>query len=581
MFRIRKVTDDLFPMNKNAVRQVKEILRSQFPDLSEKQIEEVSERFHDPLKRKLRSILFVAENLKGRVKGFALLVHIPDKNFCCLDYIATKKEEMPKGIGSALYERCREEAMMLRVSDIFLESPADDPEICKDKKALEQNASRLKFWEKFGARPLANTLYETPVEENDKSYPSFLVIDNLDREQLPSAERLKMVVETILQRKYPEECPEEHIEKITSSIKDDPVQLRPYKYYRNRPGYGPFLPPDKKKPFSLIYNDSHAIHHIRERGYVEAPVKIKTLLKSFQDSDMFKKVPALSFPEKYIRQVHSPDLVDYLKAACESVVNGNPVYPYVFPVRNPDKKPKDLSVLAGYYCMDTFTPIHENVWNASRSAVNCALTGAEQLLAGETLAYALVRPPGHHAETNVYGGFCYLNSAAIGAHYLSQYARIALLDIDYHHGNGNQEIFYKRKDVLTVSLHADPAKTFPYFCGYRSEKGEGEGEGYNLNIPLDEETSPTQYRMELSGALKVIDKFKPGFLVVSFGLDIGKGDPTGSFSFTSKDFEKVGRMIGSMGIPALILQEGGYTTRAMGLNAFNFMKGLYETIWKW
>ncbi len=581
MFRIRKVADDLFPMNKSAVKQVKEILRNQTPTLSENRIEEISQKLHDPVRRKYRSILFIAENLKGRVKGFALLEHFSDKNFCFLEYIATKKEELPRGIGSALYDRCREEAILLRVHGIYFESLADDPEICKNKELLLQNAARLKFWEKFGARPVMNTLYESPLDESDKSCPPYLVIDNLDQEELPTAERLKVIVDTILRRKYPEDCPEEYIEKVVNSITDDPVQLRPYKYYRSRARYGPFLPPDKKKPFALIYNDSHAIHHIREKGYVEAPVRIKTLLKSFQGSDMFKKVPSLSFPEKYIRQVHSPDLVDYLKAACESVVNGNPVYPYVFPIRNPEKKPKDLSVLAGYYCMDTFTPIHENVWNASRSAVNCALTGAEQLLAGDSLAYALVRPPGHHAETNVYGGFCYLNSASIGAHYLSQYARVALLDIDYHHGNGNQEIFYKRKDVLTVSLHADPTITYPYFCGYRNERGEGEGEGYNLNIPLDEDTTPAQYRMELSEALKTIGKFKPGYLVVSFGLDTGKGDPTGSFSFTSKDFEKVGRMIGSLGVPILVVQEGGYTTRAMGLNAFNFMKGLYETVWKW
>ena len=149
------------------------------------------------------------------------------------------------------------------------------------------------------------------------------------------------------------------------------------------------------------------------------------------------------------------------------------IYPYVFPTRNPARPPNDETVLAGYYCIDTFTPLNQNAYLAARSAVDCALTAAEKVLEGTDLAYALVRPPGHHAETRTFGGFCYFNNGAIAANLLSRYGRVAILDIDYHHGNGQQEIFYNRADVLTVSIHGHPSFAYPYFSGFRDETGIG------------------------------------------------------------------------------------------------------------
>ncbi len=577
MFRIRKIPDNLFPMNRFVLEQVQEILISRFSSLREDQVRAIPEQLHNPLKYGFRSILFVAENIRGRVRGFAMLMHAPDKNFCFLEYIAARHEATPSGIGSALYERCREEAMMLKTHGIFMESLPDAPALCPEPGILAQNKARLKFWERFGVRPVINTLYETPVKAGE-TCPPYLLIDTLGRETPISRDYGKNVCEAILRRKYGGYCPEDYIQKVVHSFRDDPVQLRPFRYLR-KPGLAkPAAQSRQKKPVVLIFNDNHAIHHVRERGYVESPVRIKAILKAFEGSSMVKRIPAMSFPEKFIRQVHASDLVDYLKAACQATPEGKSVYPYVFPIRNPNRKPKDLGLLAGYYCIDTFTPIHRNVWNAARSATECALTGADQLLGGHPYAYALVRPPGHHAETKVYGGFCYLNSAAIAVQYLSHYARVALLDIDYHHGNGHQEIFYKRKDVLTVSIHGNPSDTFPYFCGFRNEKGEGEGLGYNHNFPLAPDTCPEDYRKVLAEALHRVEKFKPGFLVVSFGLDTAKGDPTGSFSFSSGDFKKAGSMIGSLGLPLLIVQEGGYLTRSMGGNAFGFIQGIYETI---
>lgn len=576
MFRIRKVQDDLYPMNRHAVDQVKQILRVQFSSLKEEKVQVISEQLRDPLKFRFRSILFVAENLNARVKGFALLMHAPDRNFCFLDYIATRREDVPAGIGSALYQRCREEAMMLKVSGIYMESLPDDPLLCPFPQLIRQNKSRLRFWERFGVRPVINTRYETPVKPDDNC-PPYLLLDTLGN-STPAKLQLQVIVESILRRKYGDYCPEDYIRMVKESIQDDPAKLRPFVYKKetNHLEYAEVKP--DKKPVILVYNHSHGIHHIKEKGYVESPVRISNVLKVLQKSSLFSTRTAMFFPEKAIREVHSQGMVNFLKEVSAATPEGAMVYPYIFPVRNPDRKPRELTLLAGYYCMDTFTPIHRHVWDVAREASDCTLTCASYLVEGFPIAYALVRPPGHHAESNIYGGFCYLNSAAIAANYLSKFGNVALLDLDYHHGNGHQDIFYRRNDVLTISLHGHPSRTYPYFCGFRDEIGEGEGLGFNYNFSLKEETSASDYRMVLSEALKIIHRYNPAFLVLSFGLDLAKGDPTGSFAFTSKDFEKNGRMIGSLKKPVLVVQEGGYNTTTIGVNALRFMEGLHESL---
>jgi acetoin utilization deacetylase AcuC-like enzyme len=264
-----------------------------------------------------------------------------------------------------------------------------------------------------------------------------------------------------------------------------------------------------------------------------------------------------------------------VKRVCLEIKEGDTVYPYVFPLRNIAKPPEDLAIRAGYYCIDTFTPLHHNAYHAARAAVNCALTGAEKVLEGEWLAYALVRPPGHHAERGTFGGFCYFNSAAIAAHFLSRHGKVAMLDVDYHHGNGQQEIFYQRDDVFTVSLHGDPRYAYPYFTGFPEEEGEGPGKGFNVNLSLPEKIEPERYREELRRAIRLIEDFHPRFLVVCLGFDTAKGDPTGTWSLASEDFEKNGDLIGRLGLPTLVVQEGGYRTRWLGINARRFFVGLW------
>jgi len=226
--------------------------------------------------------------------------------------------------------------------------------------------------------------------------------------------------------------------------------------------------------------------------------------------------------------------------------------------------------------MDTFTPLNNNAYIAARNAVDCAVTGAHAVLDDYHFAYALVRPPGHHAERRALGGFCYFNSAAVAAEYLSRYGRIAILDVDFHHGNGTQDIFYERDDILTVSIHGDPHFAYPHFSGFADETGAGKGAGYNINYPLPENTSVERYQRTLASALKRIRAFKPDYLILCLGLDTAKADPTGNWTLQAGDFHKNGMIIGEINLPTLIIQEGGYRTRTLGINARRFFEGLNE-----
>jgi acetoin utilization deacetylase AcuC-like enzyme len=277
---------------------------------------------------------------------------------------------------------------------------------------------------------------------------------------------------------------------------------------------------------------------------------------------------------RHVLAVHDAAYVNYLKRACAKVPQGDSIYPYVFPIRNHARPPKELLIRAGYFCIDTFTPLNGNAFLAARRAVDCTLTAADELLAGRRIAYALVRPPGHHAERRAFGGFCYFNNAAIAAHYLSRFGNVAMLDIDYHHGNGQQDVFYERSDVLTISIHGDPDFSYPYFTGFVDERGHGAGEGFNVNMPLPERQDGSQYRKALQRALKRLAAFRPAILVLALGFDTAKGDPTGTWHLTAADFEANGRMIGGLHLPTLVVQEGGYRTRTLGVNARQFFRGL-------
>jgi acetoin utilization deacetylase AcuC-like enzyme/GNAT superfamily N-acetyltransferase len=575
MFRIRRVYDDTFPVDKDAIVRVQQILREQFPSLHEEKITELPEQLRNPLKYRFRSILFIAEGERGRVKGFAILQHAPDLNFCYLDFMAAGRRQTGGGIGGALYERVREEAHALKALGLFLECLTDDPALCSDPKILRQNIARLRFYERYGAKPIVNTAYEQPMRPDDDC-PPYLVYDNLGKDKPLQRNKMKRIVQAILRRKYGDLCAPEYINTVVASFKDDPVSLRKARYAKEEAPVEVRPVRSAEKSIALVLNDKHTIHHVHNRGYVESPVRIRAILRELEPTGIFEKMKVLHFSENYIKAVHDGQFVEYLKRMCSRLEPGKSVYPYVFPIRNVARPPKILPIRAGYYCIDTFTPLNENAYLAAKRSVDCALTAAKKMFEGYRLAYALVRAPGHHAEHRAFGGFCYFNSAAIAAQYLSSYGNVAILDLDYHHGNGAQNIFYRRADVLTTSIHGHPRFAYPYFSGFADEKGEGAGFGYNMNVPLPEQVSGEVYREALKKVLKRIENYRARFLVVPLGYDPAKDDPTGSWSLRPNDFRRNGEMVGSLRLPTIVVQEGGYRVRSLGVNARNFFSGLWS-----
>ncbi len=579
MLRIRSVYDDSLPINRESLQQVKEILRKRFSTVPEQEIESLGEKLRNPFKQRFRSILLVAETLRGKVLGFAMLLIEPEIGFAFLDWIAAGTGRAGGGIGGALYDRVRLESAALKAKGLFFECLPDEEAACPDPTLLKENRARLRFYEQYGARPIVDTAYESPVKPEDTCMPH-LMFDSLGTNTAPRRSLARKVVRAVLERKYAEYCPPDYVEKVVASFKDDPLKLRDFRYVKPET-VKTDLESRSAEQIALIMNDRHEIHHVHERGYVESPVRVRSILVELDKSGLFTRIVPRPFPDKHIHAVHDADFVNYLRKACAEVPEGKSLYPYIFPIRNKTRPPKEPSVLAGYYCIDTFTPINRNAYLAARGGVNCALTAAREILDGRRIAYALIRPPGHHAERRAFGGFCYLNNNAIAAQYLCPYGKVAILDLDYHHGNGQQDIFYRRADVLTVSIHGHPSFAYPYFSGFKEEKGEGDGEGYNFNLPLPEKTDGKDYRVALSKAIERIQDFKPQFLVVALGLDTAKGDPTGTWSLTTRDFEENGRMIGAMGHPIAVIQEGGYRTRTLGGNARAFFRGLVTGNLQW
>jgi acetoin utilization deacetylase AcuC-like enzyme/GNAT superfamily N-acetyltransferase len=570
MFRIRRIYDDVLPVNRAAIGEVQRIYAEQFPRAPQDEMQHLGAKLHNPFKQGFRPVLYVAEN-RGRVIGFALVLHEPSLEFCFLDFIAAGKQVIGRGVGAALYEHVRDEALSLGAKGLFFECLPDEAAACPNEAIRKENAARLRFYETYGARPIIGTTYETPVPGGSTELLPHLVYDSLDGQRPPAAKFVREVMRAILERKYASICPPEYVAQVVGSVRD-PVRLREFRYQK-KPQHKPATRHPVQR-IAMTINDRHEIHHIRERGYVEAPVRVKVIRTELEASGLVETLPVKEYPLKHIAAVHDAALIDYLRRACQNAPPGKSVYPYVFPIRNHARPPKELSVLAGYYCIDTFTPIHANAFLAARRAVDCTLTAADELLAGRRIAYALVRPPGHHAERKSFGGFCYFCNNAVAAHYFSQYGRVAIVDIDYHHGNGQQDIFYERADVLTVSIHGDPSFAYPYFTGFADERGSGPGEGFNLNLPLPEVQDGKQYRKALARAIEAIEKFDPDFLVIALGLDPAKGDPTGTWLLKADDFEQNGHMLGALGLPMLVVQEGGYRTRTLGVNAKSFFRGL-------
>jgi len=575
IFRIKRISHRTTPHNRAAVKRVQEMVRDHFHDEKEENILKISSSLHDFIILKYRSIIFIAEGAGSDIQGAAILLHFPDLDFCYLDYIVSSSWKPGRGIGGALYERIRYEARSLKSKGIFLECIQETANFESDPGIRKENVARLRFYERYGARPIINTGYETPISPDDPN-PPYLLYDDLGQNRRLRRKEAREIIRAILERKYKGLCPPSYVEMVVGSIQDDPVRIREPRYIKEDMTINVRSDVPMDQLIQLVVNDKHEIHHVTEKGYVESPVRIRSIIKGLHNSGLFKRSPVVRHNESEIALVHDKKYMDYFKNICSKLPEGDSIYPYVFPIRNRTKPPKELLVRAGYYCIDTFTPLNKNAYLAARRAVDCTLTGADKLLEGYMISYALVRPPGHHAGRDYFGGFCYFNSGAIAANRLSREGKVAILDIDYHHGNGQQDIFYDRNDVLTISIHGHPSFAYPYFTGFKNEVGEGEGAGFNINIPLPEELRPQEYENALGKALKMIVRSRPEHLIVAFGMDTARGDPTGTWDLTAKDFERNGRSIGSLGIPTLVVQEGGYRTRNLGTNARYFFKGLFE-----
>jgi acetoin utilization deacetylase AcuC-like enzyme len=287
-----------------------------------------------------------------------------------------------------------------------------------------------------------------------------------------------------------------------------------------------------------------------------------------------------------ILKVHDEGFVHFLRDAWGDWVKSGRDFdalPHVWPVPGltvPGRKrgsriSKSIDGKMGHYAIDAGTAITAGTWKAITGAVNVALTGQKLVASGERSVFALCRPPGHHAGSDFYGGYCFFNNAAIVAQAFrdSGAKRVAILDVDYHHGNGTQQIFYDRDDVFTISLHSDPDQEFPYYLGYADEIGQGPGEGYHLNLPLPWGTAWNSYEPALQQAMARIRAYHAEVLVVSLGLDTYEKDPISRFKLTHDDYLRMGEIIAKADLPTLFVFEGGYAVEALGVNTVNVLSG--------
>ncbi len=309
----------------------------------------------------------------------------------------------------------------------------------------------------------------------------------------------------------------------------------------------------------------------------ESPERIAMLLQGAKDAGC-EIVRPQNYGDAPILAVHTSRYLNFLTRAHErwSRIKGasEAVTPNIHPIHRRGY-PDSVVAQAGWHMIDASAPMSADTWVSSQWSAWSAAHAAELVLSGERAAYALCRPPGHHAGAETAGGFCYLNNSAIAAATLRKtHGRIAMLDVDLHHGNGTQDIFYDRDDLLTVSIHADPVRFYPFFWGYADETGDGAGKGFNLNLPLPRGANDAAFLEALAGALTKISSFRPDALVIALGLDAYEGDPIAGLSVTTGGFARIGEEIATaLKLPTVIVQEGGYPCDELGGNLSAFLGG--------
>ena len=315
----------------------------------------------------------------------------------------------------------------------------------------------------------------------------------------------------------------------------------------------------------------------------ECPERVDYILQELSRRDFGQIVPPRDFGLEPVLAVHDHGFVSFLETAwAEWAALGyaGEAIPTIWPTRNlrSDVIPDFFEARLGFYCLAGETSISEGTWEAACGSKDVALSALEDVLGGSRAAFGLCRPPGHHAATDQYGGYCFFNNAAIAAQVARGRGieRVAILDVDFHHGNGTQQIFYERDDVLFVSLHGDPNEAFPHFLGFADETGAGTGEGFNLNFPMPSGTGFDAWRQALTKGLERVADFGPGLLVISLGVDTFEEDPISFFKLKSEDYSTLGGDIAALGLPTLFVMEGGYAVEEIGINTVNTLQGFHD-----
>jgi acetoin utilization deacetylase AcuC-like enzyme len=340
-----------------------------------------------------------------------------------------------------------------------------------------------------------------------------------------------------------------------------------------------------------VYSRQHALHdpeHEVQLGtqlpIYECARRAEEILSVLSSDSEFQFRGEKEYGTEPIIAVHDPGMVRYLETVWSdwSAYSDKPefwpdtmLHSALREGMGPSPEPSGPMGRLGYWCFETMTAITPGTYPAVRAAVDVALTATDLVLEGERMVYGLCRPPGHHAVRAAFGGYCYLNNAAIAAHHIAEKTGepVAVLDVDYHHGNGTQQIFYLRSDVLYVSLHGDPNHTYPYYAGYEDEDGSGDGKGANFNFPLPPGCTADKYFDALEVALEKLDAWGGEIVVVSLGLDTFGGDPIADFTLSTDDLHEMGRRVGRLNKRLVILQEGGYNLTHLGSNARGWLRG--------
>lgn len=334
-----------------------------------------------------------------------------------------------------------------------------------------------------------------------------------------------------------------------------------------------------------LHNPQFEIFNGEKKPHQDTPQRVNVILKALEKSGVadIEDCKASNEDEVVKTNTHDSNYLNYLKTTSEYAFKvafdrqlpDFAIYPSIHPYVGYAQANNSISK-RGMYIYDTYTPIMKDTYEVAVASATIAIMTARMLNGGHQLVYGLTRPSGHHALASMGGGMCYLNNVAIAANYLRQNSnqKIAVLDIDFHHGNGTQDIFYRNPDVLTISIHADPHFHYPHFSGYSEEIGEDDGKGLNKNLPLPSKTSNAGYSIAVQEALSQIKKFSPAYLLIAAGFDTHECDPLGNFKLTTQYYKELGNNIGALEIPTLVLQEGGYATENLGKNVVSFLSGL-------